>query len=128
MNAVSSEDSTAAAAAVAVAAAAAASPEKAGMLDRVAHNTAPGDMDLRPQTLLRTLCHGQPQLKIPGRRAWGDEQGRRADDGSAGYVYHASTVRGAANIVSINSTPFILTLPIHLDSSELDAGTANEPQ
>ena len=68
MNAVSSEDSTAAA--VAVAAAAAASPEKAGMLDRVARDTAPGDMDLRPQTLLRTLCHGQPQLKIPGRRAW----------------------------------------------------------
>jgi hypothetical protein len=126
MNAVSSEDSTAAA--VSVAAAAAASPEKAGMLDRVAHDTAPGDMDLRPQTLLRTLCHGQPQLKIPGRRAWATSRDDEQMTVALGYVYHTSTVRGAANTVSTNSTPLILALPIHLDSSELNPSTANEPQ
>lgn len=39
-----------------------------------------------------------------------------------------STVRGVANTLSTNSTPISLALPIHLDSSELDPSTANEPQ
>lgn len=82
MNAASSEDSTTAAVA-----AAAASHEKAGMLDRVAHDTVPERHGSTPSntpsnTPSWTATAKDTREEGFERQSRDDEQGRRADDGT----------------------------------------------